>query len=205
MDAHAIMTAAPVIPVLTIDRIEDAAPLAQALVAGGLRVLEVTLRTDCALDAITAMAEAVPDAIVGAGTILSGQDLEKAVAAGARFAISPGATPAVYEAIKTSSVPFLPGIATASEAMTALEQGVTHVKFFPATAAGGIPALKGIGGPLPQLRFCPTGGIGPGNFRDFLALKNVLCVGGSWVAPAKLIDAGDWAGIEALAKEASGV
>jgi len=193
---------APVIPVLVVDDVATARPLAEALVAGGLPVLEVTLRTPAALDAIAEMA-AVPGGIVGAGTVLNALDVATAKAAGARFAVSPGATEALLTACSEQDLPLLPGAATATEAMSLLEKDYTTAKFFPAAAAGGAQALKAIGAPLPQITFCPTGGIGPGTARDYLALSNVACVGGSWVAPARLVAAGDWAGIEALARVAA--
>jgi len=193
---------APVIPVLVIEDVTKARPLAEALVAGGLPVLEVTLRTPAALEVIAEMAK-VPGGVVGAGTVLTRADAEAAKAAGAQFAVSPGATDALLAACADLDLPLLPGAATATEAMALLEKGYTTAKFFPAEAAGGAPALKAIGGPLPQITFCPTGGVGPGNARDYLALKNTVCVGGSWVAPADKVASGDWAGIEALAREAA--
>lgn len=193
---------APVIPVLVIDDAADARPLAEALVAGGLPVLEVTLRTPAALDVIAEMAK-VPGGVVGAGTVLTRADAEAAKAAGAKFAVSPGATDALLAACADLDLPLLPGAATATEAMALLEKGYTTAKFFPAEAAGGAPALKAIGAPLPQITFCPTGGVSVKNAGDYLALANTVCVGGSWVAPAAMVKAGDWAGIEALAREAS--
>jgi len=193
---------APVIPVLVIDDTAAARPLAEALVAGGLPVLEVTLRTSAALDVIAEMAK-VPGGIVGAGTVLSPADADAAKAAGAQFAVSPGATDKLLQACADQDLPLLPGAATASEAMALLERGITTAKFFPAEAAGGAPALKAIGAPLPQITFCPTGGVSAANARDYLALPNTVCVGGSWVAPAALVKSGDWAGIEALARSAA--
>ncbi|MCM2562397.1 bifunctional 4-hydroxy-2-oxoglutarate aldolase/2-dehydro-3-deoxy-phosphogluconate aldolase [Lutimaribacter sp. EGI FJ00015] len=193
---------APVIPVLVVDSAHEAAPLAKALVAGGLPVLEVTLRTPAALDAITAMAR-VPGGIVGAGTVLTPEDVAAAKAAGARFAVSPGATDRLLAACEAAELPLLPGAATASEAMALLERGYSVQKFFPAGAIGGAKALKAIGAPLPQVRFCPTGGIGPENAPDYLALDNVLCVGGSWVAPKTLVAAGDFDAITDLARQAA--
>lgn len=193
-----IMRAAPVIPVLTIDDAHQARELAQALVAGGLRVLEVTLRTPAALDAIRRM-NLVPGAIVGAGTVINEAQLNEARAAGAEFIVSPGLTEGLAREAIRSGLPFLPGIATASDIMRGLDLGLTHFKFFPATAAGGIPALKALAGPFGQCRFCPTGGITAENAREWLALDPVLCVGGSWVAPR---DAGT-AEIEALARQAA--
>jgi 2-dehydro-3-deoxyphosphogluconate aldolase/(4S)-4-hydroxy-2-oxoglutarate aldolase len=193
---------APVIPVLVVEDAAIAAPLAQALVAGGLPVLEVTLRTESALDVIREMSS-VPGGIVGAGTVLTRADAEAAKAAGAQFAVSPGATDALLNACEELDLPLLPGAATASEAMALLERGYTVQKFFPAEASGGAPALKSIGAPLPQILFCPTGGIGPKNAQDYLSLSNTRCVGGSWVAPADLVAKQDWAAIEALAAAAS--
>ncbi|MGH1355697.1 MAG: bifunctional 4-hydroxy-2-oxoglutarate aldolase/2-dehydro-3-deoxy-phosphogluconate aldolase [Thalassovita sp.] len=193
---------APVIPVLVVKDSDIAFPLAQALVAGGLPVLEVTLRTDCALDVIREMAK-VEGGIVGAGTVLTRADAKAAKEAGAQFAVSPGATDALLDACEALDLPLLPGAATASEAMALLERGYSVQKFFPAEASGGAPALKSIGAPLPQILFCPTGGIGPNNAKDYLSLPNTRCVGGSWVAPPDLIANKDWAGIEALAFAAS--
>lgn len=195
---------APIIPVLVIDELAHAAPLAAALVAGGLPALEVTLRTPCALDAIRAMAD-VPGGIVGAGTLLSPDDIRAAKAAGAQFGVSPGATPRLIAASVEIGLPLLPGAATASEVMALWEQGYDMLKFFPAEAAGGAPALKSIGGPIPQVSFCPTGGITPQNAASYLSLPNVICAGGSWVAPKDLMARGDWAGITALAAAAAGL
>ena len=199
-----IVKVAPVIPVMVVERIEDAVPLAQALYNGGLKVLEITLRTPCVLDAITAMVENLPaDAVIGAGTIITPADLEKAVKAGSSFLVSPGTTPALIEAAKASAVPLLPGVATPTEAMHLLVEGFTHQKFFPAEAAGGVPMLKSIGGPLPQITFCPTGGIDLAKAPTYLALPNVACVGGTWMAPKELMKAGRWDEIERLAREAA--
>lgn len=198
-----VFALAPVIPVLAIDRIEDALPLCRALVDNGLPVLEITLRTACALDAIALVARELPHACVGAGTVLSASDLAKVTEAGARFAISPGATDTLFNAAKTSAVPLIPGIATASELMRGLEHGWRRFKFFPAESSGGIAALKGFGGPLPMARFCPTGGIDAAKAPAYLALANVACVGGSWMVPADAVKAGDWARIGALAGEAA--
>lgn len=193
---------APVIPVLVVDDAGTAADLAQALVAGGLPVLEVTLRTPAALDAIRAMSE-VDGGVVGAGTLLTPQDVQMAVAAGARFGVSPGATDHLLDAVEAHALPLLPGAATASEAMRLLERGYSVQKFFPAEANGGVPALKAIGAPIPQVRFCPTGGVSPANAESYLALANTLCVGGSWVAPADLVRDRDWQGITELARKAA--
>lgn len=193
---------APIIPVLVVDDAACAAPLAKALVAGGLPVLEVTLRTPAALDAIAAMAD-VAGGIVGAGTLLTPQDVLNAKAAGATFGVSPGATDALLDACEAANLPLLAGAATATEAMRLLERGYRVQKFFPAEASGGAAAIKAIGAPIPQVQFCPTGGITLQNAGDYLALSNVLCAGGSWVAPKGLVTSGDWAGIEKLAREAS--
>lgn len=200
--AEEICARAPIIPVLVVDDAATALSLAEALVAGGLPVLEVTLRTPQALDAIREMSRA-QGGIVGAGTLLSPKDVAAAVDAGATFGVSPGATDRLLDACEEADLPLLPGAATASEVMHLLERGYTVQKFFPAEASGGAPALKSIGGPIPAVRFCPTGGITMRNAADYLSLPNVLCAGGSWVAPAKLISEGDWAGIEALAREAA--
>jgi len=199
---EALCRQAPVIPVLVIEDAALARPLAEALVAGGLPVLEVTLRTPAALEAIAEMAR-VEGGVVGAGTLLSSADVEAAQVAGAKFGVSPGATPALLDAARAGDLPLLPGAATATEAMTLLERGYTVQKFFPAEAAGGVPALKALSGPLPQIRFCPTGGITPANAVDYLALPNTICVGGSWVAPKDRLAARDWAAIQALAAEAA--
>ncbi len=198
-----IMTTSPVIPVMVINQLEQAVPLARALVAGGLKVLEITLRTPVALEAIRSIKAEVPDAIVGAGTIINTQTLQQALNAGAEFIVSPGVTDEMLEAALASGVPILPGVVTPSEVMRLLEKGITAMKFFPAEAAGGIPMLKSIGGPLPQVTFCPTGGVTPKNAPDYLALNNVACVGGSWMAPAELVDAGNWAEITRRASEAT--
>ena len=203
LDIAAILGLAPVVPVLIIDRLDDAVPLAQALVAGGLRVLEVTLRSDAALDAIAAIAKSVPDAVVGAGTVLTPSQVARVGNAGGRFIVSPGAYPALVEAALESGVPYLPGVATPSEAMALLARGVRHQKLFPAEAVGGVELLRSLASPLPQVTFCPTGGITPQKAPDYLALPNVACIGGSWVAPAKLVAARDWRGITDLAREAS--
>ncbi|KIT16983.1 bifunctional 4-hydroxy-2-oxoglutarate aldolase/2-dehydro-3-deoxy-phosphogluconate aldolase [Jannaschia aquimarina] len=192
---------APVIPVLVLDDATQAGPLAEALVAGGLPALEVTLRTPAALDCIRAMAD-VPGGIVGAGTLLTPEDVRAAKAAGATFGVSPGATDKLLRACIDEGLPLLPGAATATEAMALLEKGWDMLKFFPAEAAGGAPALRAIGAPIPQVTFCPTGGVSPSNKADYLALPNVICVGGSWVAPKDAMEAGDWSRIEGLARDA---
>lgn len=201
-DADAIMGLSPVIPVLVIDDVAHAAPLAAALVAGGIRVLEVTLRTPAALDAIEAMSR-IEGAVVGAGTVLTPDDAKRSADAGANFLISPGLTDTLAKGAAETKLPFLPGIATPADLMRGLDHGLTRFKFFPAEAAGGIPMLKSLGGPFPQVRFCPTGGISVQTAPDYLALPNVACVGGSWLAPAAMLKSGDWAGITALAKAAS--
>ena len=197
-----LFRSATVIPVLTIDRLEDAVPLAKALVAGGVRVLEVTLRTPVAIEAARAMIAEVPEAVVGIGTILNGDDLESARSAGAAFGISPGATPELLKAAATGDLPFAPGIATASELMAALAHGLDIVKFFPAEPSGGIKALRALAGPFPNIRVCPTGGIGEANAAAWLAEPNVLAVGGSWLCPASDIKSGNWAGISAMCARA---
>jgi len=202
LKAAEICRLAPVIPVLVIDDLALARPLAEALVAGGLPVLEVTLRTPAALDAIRAMAE-VPGGVVGAGTLLTPADVKAAKAAGARFGVSPGATDRLIAACEAEGLPLLPGAATASEIMALLEKGYTVQKFFPAEQAGGAAYLKSIGSPLPQVRFCPTGGISLKIAPDYLALQNILCVGGSWVAPKDALARQDWATVTRLAREAS--
>ena len=193
---------APVIPVLVVDDAAHSVPLARALVAGGLPVLEVTLRTAAALDVIREMAT-VTGGIVGAGTLLTPKDVEDAKAAGALFGVSPGATDLILDACEANDLPLLPGVATASEAMRLLERGYTVQKFFPAEANGGAPTLKAIGSPIPQVSFCPTGGVSLKNANDYLSLSNTLCVGGSWVAPKDKVLSGDWDGITALAAVAS--
>lgn len=195
-----LLSLVPVLPVLVIDDAELAVPLAKALLDGGLNVLEVTLRTPAALEAISRMAT-VPGVVVGAGTVTRPADVAAAQAAGARFGVSPGATPRLLEAARDAGLPFLPGVATASEAMAARDAGYDTLKFFPAVPAGGAALLKALGGPLPDLAFCPTGGIDAGNFKTFRALPNVLCVGGSWVAPAEALARRDWAAITRLALE----
>lgn len=198
-----ILAAAPVIPVLTIEDRATAVPLARALVAGGLTALEVTLRTPAGLDCIRAIKAEVEGCNVGAGTVLDPKQLDDAVAAGAVFLVSPGASPMLIDAALASPVPFLPGVATAGEAMTLAERGFAALKFFPAEPAGGIAYLKALGAPLPGIRFCPTGGVGAKNAADYLALANVICVGGSWVAPADALAQGNWTRITALSKEAA--
>ncbi len=202
-DIRLIMTAGPVIPVLVISREADAVPLARALVNGGVRALEVTLRSDAALAAIKAIAREVPEAIVGAGTVLDPEQLRHSADAGAQFIVSPGLTENVARAAHDARIAFLPGVATASDIMRALDLGLAHLKFFPAETSGGAPAVNAFAGPFPDLRFCPTGGITPALAPNYLALSNVLCVGGSWLAPKEAVAAGDWGKIERLAKEAA--
>lgn len=202
VEAEKLCLMAPVIPVLVIHDAALARPLAEALVAGGLPVLEVTLRTAAALDAISEMSR-VEGGVVGAGTLLTPEDVVAARRAGAQFGVSPGTTDKLLDAAEAEALPMLPGAATSSEVMALLERGYTVQKFFPAEANGGVPALKAIGAPLPQVRFCPTGGVSPSNARDYLALPNTLCVGGSWVAPTELVNAGDWQAVTSLAAEAA--
>ena len=191
---------APVIPVYTPASVEEAVQVAQALVRGGLPVIEVTLRTPAALDAIRAIARDVPGAIVGAGTVLDAAQVDAVRAAGAAFGVSPGATPRLLAAITANELPFLPGIATASELMQGLEAGLDTFKFFPAVPAGGVAMLSSFAGPFPQVRFCPTGGITPASAPEFLAQPNVLCIGGSWLTPKGLLAQKDWSAIEHLAR-----
>jgi len=200
--AEQILTSGPVVPVIVINKLEHAVPLAKALVAGGVRVLEVTLRTACAVEAIKAIAKEVPDAIIGAGTVLNPEQLAEVTAAGAQFAISPGLTEPLLKVANTGPIPLIPGISTVSELMLGLDAGLREFKFFPAEANGGVKALQAIAGPFPQVRFCPTGGITPNNYRDYLALKSVLCIGGSWLVPADALESGDYARITKLAQEA---
>ncbi|MFI2504966.1 bifunctional 4-hydroxy-2-oxoglutarate aldolase/2-dehydro-3-deoxy-phosphogluconate aldolase [Streptomyces sp. NPDC018972] len=200
-----VLDLAPVVPVVVLEDAADAVPLARALAAGGLPAIEVTLRTPAALDAIRAIAGEVPEAVVGAGTVITPVQVGEAVAAGARFLVSPGWTDVLLEAMRASGVPFLPGVSTTSEVVALLERGVREMKFFPAQAAGGTAYLRSLAGPLPQARFCPTGGIGPDSAPDYLALPNVGCVGGSWMLPADAVAARDWDRIEALARAAAGL
>ncbi len=197
-----IMTGQPVIPVLKIARAADAAPLARALAKGGLPAIEITLRTRDALDAIRIASAEVPEAIIGAGTILSARQFDQAVDAGARFIVSPGTTQELLDAARVSDAPLLPGAITPSEIMAAAEEGYALLKFFPAEQAGGAAFLKALSSPLAGVRFCPTGGITAANAASYLSLPNVICVGGSWVAPDAMVEAGDWAAIEELARRA---
>jgi 2-dehydro-3-deoxyphosphogluconate aldolase/(4S)-4-hydroxy-2-oxoglutarate aldolase len=200
--AFSLFEAARVIPVITIERVEDAVPLAHALVAGGVKTLEITLRTKAALDGAKAIMEQVPDALVGLGTVLDAEDLDRAASIGARFALSPGATPERLDAAIRGRLPFVPGIATASELMAAMARGLSLCKFFPAQQMGGIPALRALAGPFPDARFCPTGGISQTNAAEWLAEPNVVAVGGSWLCPSAEIRAGNWGKITQLARNA---
>jgi 2-dehydro-3-deoxyphosphogluconate aldolase/(4S)-4-hydroxy-2-oxoglutarate aldolase len=197
-----VLNSGPVVPVIVIRDIKHAVPLAKALLAGGIKVLEITLRSEVAVDAIRLISKEVPEAIVGAGTVASQQDLTAVAEAGAVFAISPGLTPALLTAANQGTIALIPGISTASELMFGMEMGYTAFKFFPAGAAGGVKMLKSIGGPFPRVTFCPTGGISPDNYNEYLALSNVACVGGSWVCPGKLVEDRDWDGITDLARKA---
>ncbi len=202
-ELDSICLKAEVIPVLAIRRIEDAVPLATALVEGGLSVLEVTLRTDCALEAVRRIKAALPQASVGVGTVLTPAQYRQAEEVEADFVVTPGATAALYRHGVSSPVPMLPGVTTVSEVMSGWQYGYRRFKFFPAEASGGVKTLKAFAGPLPEARFCPTGGITLENAEDYLALKNVMCVGGTWLTPQSLIDAEDWHGIRQLAREAA--
>jgi 2-dehydro-3-deoxyphosphogluconate aldolase/(4S)-4-hydroxy-2-oxoglutarate aldolase len=202
LSLRSILASCPVIPVLTIERLEDAVPIGKALAAGGLRVLEITLRSSVALQAVTLLREALPDAIVGAGTLKSPEDFQAAVRAGAQFTVSPGLTRELAAATRDSAVPLLPGIMTATELMQGLALGFDTFKLFPAQQAGGVGMLKALGAPFPEVKFCPTGGITRVTAAEFLALPNVLCVGGSWVAPTEKVRCSDWAALEALACDA---
>ena len=205
MNIRDVLALTPVIPVLTVQKLEHAAPLARALYAGGLRVVEITLRTAVALDVIEAMRVAVPDAVVGAGSLLRPQDFLRVAGVGAQFVVTPGLTPQLAEAAATVRLPLLPGVVTPGEILQALQYGYDTLKFFPAQPAGGVAMLQAFGGPFAQVAFCPTGGISRATAPSFLKLRNVLCVGGSWVAPGALLARGDWAGVEALARDAAGL
>jgi 2-dehydro-3-deoxyphosphogluconate aldolase/(4S)-4-hydroxy-2-oxoglutarate aldolase len=197
-----IMTISPIVPVMVINNVEHAVPLAKALVKGGLKVLEITLRTPAALESIRRIKAEVPDAIVGAGTIINIETLNQAIEAGAQFIVSPGTTDKLIDAALATGVPLLPGIANPSDAMRLLEKGITAMKFFPAEAAGGVPMLKSIGAPIPQIMFCPTGGVSQKNVKEYYRLPNVACVGGSWMCAANLVDAENWDEITRLSAEA---
>jgi len=203
MNLKDVLRIGPVMPVIVIHKLEHAAPLAKALIAGGVRVFEVTLRTPVALEAVRAMREAAPEAIVGVGTVTSARDLEASLAAGAMFAVSPGLTPDLAEAARAPAVPLLPGVMTPSELMHARELGFDALKFFPAREAGGVGMLRAFAGPFPDVLFCPTGGISAETAGSYLALPNVACVGGSWLAPADLMERGEWETITRLAQEAA--
>lgn len=202
MSAIDVLKTGPVVPVIVINDLDHAVPLAKALLAGGVKVLEVTLRTPIAIEAIRMIAEEVPQAVVGAGTVATEADLQAVNDAGGVFAISPGLTPRLLSAANNGSIALIPGISSASELMLGMEYGLTEFKFFPAEAAGGINMLKSIGGPFPQVNFCPTGGISAANYKEYLSLKNVACVGGSWLAPVDAIEQGDWQKITNLAQMA---
>lgn len=202
MTSEEIFSQGPVVPVLVIKDVEHAVPLAKALIAGGIRVLEVTLRTEAALEVIAKIAKEVPEAIIGAGTVTNREQLQQVIDAGAKFAISPGLTTDLLKAGNEGSIALIPGISSISELMTAVDHGYTHLKFFPAEASGGVKALKAIGGPFPDIKFCPTGGISPSNYNDYLALPSVRCAGGSWLAPEDAMVNGEWDKITELAKQA---
>ena len=200
-----LLDVVPVLPVVVLERREDAVPVARALVAGGLPAIELTLRTPAALDAIRAISAEVPEILVGAGTIVTPGQAKEALDAGARFLVSPGSTPMLVDAMSDTGLPFLPGTSTVSEVLAALELGLTELKFFPAEASGGTAYLRAIASPVPAARFCPTGGITPASAPDYLGLPNVGCVGGSWLAPPDVVRRGDWAAITALATKAAGL
>lgn len=202
IDSSEVFAAGPVVPVLVIDSVEDAVPIAEALMAGGIKVLEVTLRTPAAIDVIREIAEKCPDAIVGAGTVTNAEQLRQVTEAGAKFAISPGLTSELLDAGNAGSIALIPGVASISELMVGLDKGYSHFKFFPAEASGGVQSLKSIGGPFPDVTFCPTGGINPGNYQDYLALKNVACCGGSWLCPDSAVKEKRWNEITEFAKTA---
>jgi 2-dehydro-3-deoxyphosphogluconate aldolase/(4S)-4-hydroxy-2-oxoglutarate aldolase len=203
MNLEEIIDATSVMPVIVVENLEQAVPLAQALVAGGIRVLEITLRTAAGLQAVSAIRQAVPEAIVGVGTISTPQQLQASIDAGAQFGVSPGSTPRLLQSVADSQLPFLPGVATISEVMQAMEYGFDVLKLFPAVAVGGIKLLDSFRGPFPHARFCPTGGISPQNAGEFFKLANVVCVGGSWLTPKDLLAQGNWAEITRLAREAA--
>jgi len=202
ISAEQVLSTGPVVPVIVVKQPEHAVPMAKALVAGGIRVLEVTLRTPVAMDALRAIIREVPEAIVGAGTVINTQQLKEVTDAGAQFVISPGLTESLLRAATEGPVPLIPGISTVSELMIGMDHGLREFKFFPAEASGGVKALSALAGPFPQVRFCPTGGITPANYRDYLALKSVLCIGGSWLVPDEALQQGDWERITQLAREA---
>ncbi len=201
--ASDVLATSPVVPVAVLDDVEHAVPVAQALLRGGIRTIEVTLRTSAALPAIERIAGDVPEVVVGAGTITEPGQADQAAKAGARYLVTPGTTPKLLDELTGTGLPFLPGVSTVSEAMLLAERGLTALKFFPAEPSGGVPYLKAIAGPLPHLRFCPTGGIGHDTARKYLALPNVPCVGGSWLTPKDVLAARDWGQVEAFAREAA--
>ena len=203
--AESLLRAAGILPVVTGHTLDEARKVSEALLKGGLPAIELTLRTPVAMDALAMLKKELPDIVIGAGTVLSERDLQAAIDAGARYALSPGGTPKLMEAARGAAIPFIPGVATSSEIMRGLELGYTHFKFFPAEQLGGVAWLKAQAGPLPQARFCPTGGVSLEKAPAYLALDNVLCVGGSWLAPADKINARDWSGIEAAARSAAGL
>lgn len=202
LDSSEVFASGPVVPVLVIENVEDAVPIANAMIEGGIKVLEVTLRTPAAIDVIREISENCPDAIVGAGTVTNAAQLKQVTEAGAKFAISPGLTSDLLDAGNEGSIALIPGIASISELMKGLDKGYTHFKFFPAEASGGVQSLKSIGGPFPDVRFCPTGGINPGNYKDYLSLSNVMCCGGSWLCPDAVVKEKRWQEITRLAAEA---
>ncbi len=204
-EMESLLRKSPVVPVLTIDRVSQAVPLAKALVKGGLPIIEVTLRTHCAYDAIEMILEMVPEAIVGGGTVTSLRHLDRLKEVGAQFAVSPGLTPALLKHAKEIGLPYLPGITSVSELMVGMGEGYQCFKFFPATSSGGVSALKSFAGPFSDIHFCPTGGINQNNFKKYLSLPNILCVGGSWVAPKDAILKEDWEAIESLSREIVGM
>ncbi|NRA60877.1 MAG: bifunctional 4-hydroxy-2-oxoglutarate aldolase/2-dehydro-3-deoxy-phosphogluconate aldolase [Psychrobium sp.] len=197
-----VFAAGPVVPVIVISDIKQALPLAKALLAGGIKVMEVTLRTECAVEAIALIAKEYPQALIGAGTVLNAQQLKLVSDAGAKFAISPGTTASLLTAAKEGTVPLIPGVVSSSEVMTALEIGYDHLKFFPAEANGGANALKALGAPFKNVKFCPTGGISLSNAVQYLALDSVCCIGGSWIVPLDLVEAGEWQAITKLCQDA---
>jgi 2-dehydro-3-deoxyphosphogluconate aldolase/(4S)-4-hydroxy-2-oxoglutarate aldolase len=202
IEAASILELGPVVPVMVIKKLEHAVPLAKALLAGGIRALEITLRTPVAVNAIRAISCEIDDAVVGAGTVTTPEELKAVTEAGAVFAISPGLTPELLEAANAGTIALIPGISTISELMTGITRGYRHFKFFPAEAAGGVKMLRSIAGPFPHITFCPTGGISPANYREYLALDNVACIGGSWLVPAEALEQEDWQKITDLASEA---
>ena len=202
LSAFEVLTSSPIIPVIAIKQLKDAVPLASALVSAGVRVLEITLRTECGLEAIRMVKEQVPNAIVGAGTVANATQYAQAIESGAEFIISPGLTESLLQKSTEYAVPFIPGIATPSELMLASQYGLSYLKFFPAEINGGIKALQAFSGPFPEIKFCPTGGINEKNYQDYLALKNVLCVGGTWFVPNEAIEQGDFERIAMLAESA---